>query len=96
MVDVRFEWWHGDLASGAECYIDGDLKCTIYACELPSLQRDDNPGFWSIDIPYFDLEADDMRLRPHGMGRTIHKDVAIREAEEAARRFCAGGLELVA
>lgn len=95
-VTVTFEWWHGDRASGAECYVEGDLKCTIYACQLPDLEGDDNPGFWSIDIPYFDLEADDMKLRPHGMGRTLHKDAAMMEAENAARRFCSGGLELVA
>lgn len=94
MKTIEFEWWHAEKSSGAEVYENGELRCVMYACDLPDLTSD-MPGFWSLDLPRFDLAADDMVLDPHLMGRAADKASAIVEAEKAARRFCHGGVELV-
>jgi len=91
---MKIEWDHTENSSHAEVYRDGEHVCNLYACSLPDLSGD-NPGFWSLDVPQFDFEADDVVLRPHGMGRAADLADAIAAAEAAAKRLV-GGLELVA
>lgn len=94
-MTVRFDWIHGDRSSGGEVDFSGEHICEVYACLLPDLTGD-NPGFWSLDVPIHDEATDMVTLRPHGMGRAASLEAAMEAAEKAARRFCAGALELVA